>query len=194
MASEANMNSPRERILEAATDLFYGQGIRGIGVDLIIAQAKVAKASFYKYFPAKDDLVVAFLQEQDLAWRAWIKENTERLSPDPAGRPLALFDALAERTARGDFRGCPFINTVIELADTEHQGHKTAEKHRISNLKQIEKLLTDAGYDGKRLAPHIALLVDGALVTALQERGPAPALRAKEIAAQLLNPEGPQTT
>ncbi len=181
------LNSPRDRILEAATDLFYGQGIRGIGVDLIIARAKVAKASFYKYFPAKDDLVVAFLQEQDLAWRAWIKESTERLSPDPAGRPLALFDALAERTARGDFRGCPFINTVIELADPEHQGHKTAERHRLSNLQQLRDMLSEAGLEGDRLAPDFALLVDGALVTALQERGPAPALRAKKIAGHLLS-------
>ncbi|MDQ3139966.1 MAG: TetR/AcrR family transcriptional regulator [Pseudomonadota bacterium] len=187
MDAAENLNSPRERILQAATDLFYGQGIRAVGVDLIIATAKVAKASFYKYFPAKDDLVVAFLQEQDVAWRVWIDDSTERLSPDPAGRPLALFDALAERTAQGDFRGCPFINTVIELADPKHQGHKTAEQHRASNLGQLRDMLDDAGLDGDRLAPHFALLIDGALVTALQERGPAPAMRAKEMAAQLFS-------
>jgi AcrR family transcriptional regulator len=187
MKTAGNPDSPRDRILQAAADLFYAQGIRAVGVDLIIARAKVAKASFYKYFPAKDDLVVAFLEEQDIAWRAWVQDSIERLSPDPAGRPLALFDALAERTARGDFRGCPFINTVIELADPEHRGHKTAELHRASNLQHLRDILAEAGVDGDRLGPDFALLVDGALVTAVQERGPAPALRAKEIARHLLS-------
>jgi hypothetical protein len=76
---------------------------------------------------------------------------------------------------------------VIELADPDHQGHKTAAQHRASNLDQLTNILNEAGYEGERLALSFALLVDGALVTALQERGPAPALRAKEMAGHLLN-------
>src|SRR5439155_26406388 len=107
----------RERILVTASDLFYAEGLRAVGVDTIILQAGVAKASFYKHFPSKDDLVLAFLERRDTLWRKWLAETVEPLSPDPAGRQLAVFDALAERFARDDFRGCAFINSIVELAN-----------------------------------------------------------------------------
>lgn len=184
--SEELIGSPRERILSTATELFYANGVRAVGVDLIIARAQVAKASFYRHFPAKDDLIVAFLEKQDEEWSTWLAGRVAELAPDPENRPLAIFDAVADRCESGDFRGCPFINAVVELADTSHPAHGAAERHRASNTAQLQSILDEAGYDGALLAASFALLVDGALVTALQEPGRAPAVRAREIARLLL--------
>lgn len=178
--------SPRERILNTATELFYAGGLRAVGIDLIIARAQVAKASFYRHFPAKDDLIVAFLEKQDQEWSSWLGVRVEELAPDPKDRPLAIFDAVAERCESGDFRGCPFINAVVEVADPSHPAHLAAERHRASNTAQLAAILDGAGWDGAKLAPAFALLVDGALVTALQEPGREPAERARSLAELLL--------
>ena len=83
------MDKPCDRILAVAAELFYAEGLRATGVDTIIVKAGVAKATFYKHFPTKDDLVLAFLERRDRDWRAWLEERVEALSPDPAGKPLA---------------------------------------------------------------------------------------------------------
>jgi AcrR family transcriptional regulator len=105
--------APRERILDAASAAFYRRGIRAVGVDSVIADADVAKATLYRHFPSKDALVQAFLERRDERWRAWFADAVERLAPDPADRPLAAFDALGEWFGSEDFRGCAFINAAV---------------------------------------------------------------------------------
>ena len=179
-------STPRDRILDTATTLFYAQGIRAVGVDLIVAEAGVAKASFYRHFPAKDDLVVAFLRGRDETWRAWLKDAVVRLSPDPAGRPLAIFDALSERFSSGDFRGCAFINSIVELANRNHAAHEAADSHKRAVTAQVGQLLADAGNPGTDLAASFVMLMDGAIVTALREGKADSAGRARMIASTLL--------
>jgi len=179
----------RERILATASELFYANGIRATGVDTIIAASGVAKASFYRHFPSKDDLVLAFLERRDALWRDWLRESVERLATDPADRPLAVFDALAERFARKDFRGCAFINSMIELADREHVGHIAAATHKSRVRDYLESLLARASRpDARPLADELLLLIDGAIVSAVREGSPEPARRARAIAARLLEP------
>jgi AcrR family transcriptional regulator len=181
----------RERILVTASDLFYAEGLRAVGVDTIILQAGVAKASFYKHFPSKDDLVLAFLERRDTLWRKWLAETVERLSPDPAGRPLAVFDALAERFARNDFRGCAFINSIVELANRSHAAHVAADEHKRQVTAYIARLLDAAGASNSRdLAREFMMLADGAIVTALREGSPRAAESAKRIARTLLRAAG----
>src|SRR5437660_1647306 len=92
----------RERLLDAAEELFYAEGVRAVGVERILAESGVGRASFYRHFASKDDLVVAVLRRRDQAWRAWLAERVDALG----GKPLDVFAALAERFACADFRGC----------------------------------------------------------------------------------------
>ena len=102
--------SPRERILRVAHKLFYGQGINTTGIDQIIGDAAVAKQSFYKYFPSKRSLVMAFLEERHERWLKWFIGGVFAKAKTPGDRLIAMFDVLEEWFAEEDFRGCAFLN------------------------------------------------------------------------------------
>ncbi|GCD94555.1 TetR/AcrR family transcriptional regulator [Embleya hyalina] len=177
----------RDRLLATAEELFYAEGIRAVGIERILAESGVGRASLYRHFPSKDDLVVAVLEARDRRWRAWLAERVEALG----GGPSAVFDALAERFARNDFRGCAFINTMVESADPDGSAHRVAADHKERVVAYLEQLLTAARVsEPDLLAREFALLVDGAIVTALRERTPAPAVRARRIAQALLAADG----
>lgn len=181
-------NAPRDRILEVASKLFYQNGIRAVGVDTIIAQSDVAKMTFYKHFKSKDLLVLEFLKRRDELWRAWFESTVSRLAPKAKDRPLAIFGALEERFSRKDFRGCAFINTMVEMADGNHIAHQAAAEHKLKVQKIIRSLLSEAGVKKpEELAKAFLLLMDGAIVTAVRERKPGSAKAAKKIAASLLS-------
>ncbi|MDJ0347373.1 TetR/AcrR family transcriptional regulator [Streptomyces sp. H10-C2] len=173
----------RQRLLTTAEDLFYAEGIRAVGLERILSTSGVGRASFYRHFASKDELVVAVLQGRDERWRAWLADRVTALG----GGPLAVFDALAERFARQDFRGCAFINTMIENADPASPAHRVAAQHKTAVAVYVETLLTTAGApEPAALAAQFTLLMDGATVTALRERTAAPAARARAVAAALL--------
>ncbi len=180
--------APRDRILEVASQLFYQNGIRAVGIDTIIAQSDVAKMTFYKHFKSKDLLVLEFLKRRDELWRAWFESTVNRIEPDVEDRPLAIFDALEERFARKDFRGCAFINTMVEMADGDHIAHQAAAEHKQKVLRIVRSLLSQAGVKkSEELAKAFLLLMDGAIVTAVRERKSEPAKAAKKIAVVLLS-------
>ncbi|GAA2788445.1 TetR/AcrR family transcriptional regulator [Kitasatospora sp. CM 4170] len=180
----------RARLLSTAEDLFYAEGVRAVGVDRILSVSGVGRASFYRHFASKDDLVVAVLQGRDTRWREWLRDCVDARELPPEERPLAVFDALAERFARRDFRGCAFVNTMIEAADRDSAAHRVAAGHKAAVTDYLDQLLTDAGYrDHTALAEHLVLLIDGAIVTAVREGTTEPARRARRIAAALLAAE-----
>lgn len=159
-----------------------------MGVDTIIAQSGVAKMTFYKHFKSKDLLVLEFLKRRDEQWRAWFESTVYRLAPRVEDRPIAIFDALEERFARKDFRGCAFINTMIEMADGDHVAHQAADEHKQKVQRIIQSLLSEAGVKNvAELSRMFLLLVDGAIVTAVRERKPSAAKAASKIAAALLS-------
>ena len=178
----------RQRLLATASDLFYREGVRAVGIDRLIDESGVGKASFYRHFSSKDDLVVEFLRARDQDWRAWLRDAVER-EPEPARRPLAVFDALFERFSRGDFRGCAFINTIAEVAHREHPAHVAAQGHKHAVGSYLRDLLAEAGIDDPDglLASQLLLLIDGAIVTAVREGSPDSARAARQIAAALLD-------
>ncbi len=173
----------RQRLLNTAETLFYAEGLRAVGVERILAVSGVGRASFYRHFTGKDALVVAVLEGRDERWRAWL---TERVAAH-GGHPLAVFDALAERFATEDFRGCAFINTMAESADPDSPAHRVAALHKTRVVELLEQLIRDAGLPHPATrAREFALLMDGAIVTALRERTPAAAARARTVAEALL--------
>lgn len=181
------MSRVRERILEVASDLFYKKGIQAVGVDAIIAQAEVARMSFYRHFKSKEGLVLAFLERRDEQIRIWFEAEVLRLAPDPSDRPLAVFDALALRFATQDYRGCAFINTMAEIPNREDLVHQASVKHKALFQDYLAHLLGDAGINVEH-ASDLLLLFDGAVVSAVRVGSAGPALQAKRLAALLLGP------
>ncbi|RNL86931.1 TetR/AcrR family transcriptional regulator [Halostreptopolyspora alba] len=181
----------RKRLMGAAEELFYTEGIRAVGVERLLAASGVGRASFYRHFASKDDLVASMLREYDIRYREWLAERVTALGGDP----LTVFDALAERSEWTGFRGCAFVNAMSEISDVDSEVHLIAAQHKNAVTNYIEELLIKAGYtDHSTLAAEFMLLIDGATATALRERNPGPALRAKTIAAHLLASHAPSPT
>src|SRR6187200_3051722 len=131
-AARTPAGQAREKILATAFRLFYAQGLRAAGIDAIIAESGVAKATFYKYFPAKDDLILAYLEKVDGVWTGQLHAAAEAAVPDPAARLVGLFDALASACRRDGYRGCAFINAAAESASgTRIHARTVAHKDQI---------------------------------------------------------------
>jgi AcrR family transcriptional regulator len=154
----------RDRILKTATKLFYQQGIRAIGVDLIIAQSEVAKTTFYRYFPAKDDLVVAYLEERDRLFWALL-EAVVRPVAEPMPQLLAIVGWLDELLASPDSQGCPFLIVASEFAEVDYRGHQVAIAHKTKLHDRITAIVQASGIDrAEELSAGLMLLIDGAFV------------------------------
>jgi AcrR family transcriptional regulator len=156
----------RERILECASSLFYRQGVRAVGVDLVVAQAGVAKTSLYRHFRTKDDLIVAFLEREDIDfWATWDGVAAQH-ADDPAGELDAHMRWIGERLSRSNYRGCPQINVAAEFPEQDHPSREVARAHMQglrSRLEVIAKRLDVPRTDV--LAAQLALLINGAFVS-----------------------------
>jgi AcrR family transcriptional regulator len=177
----------RERIIRAATRLFYRQGIPRTGVDAIIDTADVAKMSLYRNFGSKDQLIVECLRRLDLRYHDWFVAQVRQRARRPQDALLSLFDVLDEWFGSDDFRGCAFINATVELADPGHPAREPAMAHKRRNREYIADLARAAGVaDPASFARQLMLLVEGAIVTALVQRDPGAARDAKEAARVLM--------
>ncbi|MER7176607.1 TetR/AcrR family transcriptional regulator [Streptomyces mesophilus] len=158
-----NPKSPaRSRVLDTATRLFYAEGVHTVGIDRIIAEAGVAKATFYHHFPAKDTLVKAYIEEQTRQQQAAVDELT---ADGPREKLLAVFDRMGQIGALADFRGCPFINAAAEYPDPAHPVRQAIEEYRSWFRTLMRDLLTDAGdADPVRTADLLMLIRDGLAV------------------------------
>lgn len=176
----------RARLLETAEDLFYAEGIRAVGIDRVLAASGVGKASLYRHFASKEELVVAVLRSRDESWRAWLQAAVADADVAASERPLAIFDALASRFSRRDYRGCAFINAMVEAADRDGPIHRVAAEHKRELTHYVQTLLAEAGRDDLELAESLVLLIDGAIVTAVRTASAEPARRARTIAEVVL--------
>lgn len=166
----------RERILKTATELFYREGTRAIGVDLIVQRSGVAKTSLYRYFRTKDDLIEAFLRAEDQDfWAHW--DRISEANKDNAQRELAAqLKWIGDRIARPGYRGCPQINVSAEYADENHPARKVAVAHKAELRRRLRELARAMKLrDPDRFALQMAVIIDGALTsgTALHREGPA---------------------
>src|SRR5258708_6798187 len=131
-----------ERIVQTAYELFSRRGIRDVGIDEIIARAGVAKATLYRHFASKDDLVVAFLERREQRWTVEILEAVARRRGATADdRLLAIFDVLDEWFRRDDFEACSFINTLLEMRAGHPAGK--ASIHHLNNVRSLLRRLAD---------------------------------------------------
>jgi AcrR family transcriptional regulator len=177
----------RDRLLETADRLFYADGIRAVGIDRVIAEAGVAKATLYAHFPSKDDLILAVLHHREAAVVGFFTEATARHRKRVKDPLRAFFAALKEWFASPGFRGCAFQNAAVELADPAHPGTAFVRGHKRRFHETLAGLVREAvGPAGEAVAPAVAVLVEGAIVTALIDRTPAAADVARDAAARLL--------
>jgi len=166
--------SPAERILVTAHALFYRDGIRATGIDRVIAESGVAKKTFYRYYPAKNDLIVAFLEYRHRNWMTWFDNAVTRHGADAD----ALVPALAEWFESDAYRGCAFINAVVEVGGTLPEAVDISRRHKLDMAAVIRTLLPASSRTAKADARALAMAVDGAIVGAQFEDSPDVALKA----------------
>ncbi|WP_248927836.1 TetR/AcrR family transcriptional regulator [Paenibacillus hamazuiensis] len=157
----------KERILRVASDLFYREGIRAVGIDRIIAESGVAKASFYRNFATKDDLIVAYLDSRESFNTIGLEEAAKRYPDSPIDQLLFLVDDFAARLQAEGFRGCPFINTIVEFPDEDHPGHRKALESRNERWRKVTDIARQAGArDPEELTAQLRMLSSGATIGA----------------------------
>jgi len=175
--------SARDRLLAAASDLFYENGIQATGVDALIAAAGVAKATFYRHFPSKDDLVAAWLREPRTRWLDDVRLKVAASGADAEGRIPVFFDVVRDWLEEADFRGCPYLNTAAELTRSAHPAREII-RHYLQEVEDyLEQLLAEAGYrDSRSLAAELQTLTAGAIALAVA-RGTGDSVAAARDAA-----------
>jgi AcrR family transcriptional regulator len=186
-ATQGLPSAARERILATAFTLFYARGIRAVGVDLIVAESGVAKATLYKHFPAKDDLVVAYLDKVDGVWTEQLQQAAAAAGPDPADQLVGMFDALRTACRREGYRGCAFINAAAE-SQAGTPVHDRTVAHKAAVLSWVRGLAQQAGArDPQALARSLTLLLDGGLASGSLDAGPDAPEAAKASARALVD-------
>ena len=153
----------RTRLLDTATRIFYADGIHAVGVDRIIAEAKVTRATFYRHFPSKDDLVVTYLQEVHRMDRSAITAAIAAHS-SAAASVQAIADTIAANIRSPVFRGCAFLNAAAEFPDVDHPVHQQIITHRQWFLDTLTTLMAQVAEDSSDAAArHFVMLRDGAM-------------------------------
>jgi AcrR family transcriptional regulator len=182
---ETTLTPAGERLLAAASELFYDRGIRAVGVDLIAETAGTTKKTLYDRFGSKDALVALYLQRRAQRWQAFLEERLAGL-PVGGARVLAVFDALRDRLA-AQHRGCAFVNAYAELGGTDHPGVEVVRADKAFMRTLFVELAAQAGVaDPEGVGTHLHLLYEGATV-AVTAGGQDDALpAAREAAARLL--------
>jgi AcrR family transcriptional regulator len=175
----------RRRLLDTATRLFYEAGIHAVGIDRIIAEAGVAKATFYKHFPSKDELVVAYIQEQDRLGRAAVAALPKQ---PPREMIASIMGRISEAVVAGGWRGCPFLNAAAEYPDPASSVRRAIDARRIWYHDTLRELLAAAGDPAPSVTASLLVAVsDGLLESAyLDDPEKVPAL-VREAVARLLD-------
>ena len=184
------MSEARARLLSTASRLFYAEGLHAVGIDRIVATAGVTRATLYRHFPSKDDLVVAYLTQADEAMRARVSAERDRgASPDDVVR--AVGRSIAEDIQRSDFRGCAFLNAAAEYPDASHPVHQAVLEQRQWFLATMTELFNDTGKpDAEPAGRHFVMLRDGAMAAGCLT-DPAPSVRPSSEGSRDCSPIAP---
>ena len=174
----------RERILATAYRLFYREGIRATGIDKVIAEAGVTKVTFYRHFPSKDALILAFLDLRHRRWMDWFLDSLDRHAAG-SRRRVAVVAAVEEWLTADSFRGCAFINSVNEIGAELPEVYAITARHKADMVAAIKATLPP-GPNRARTAQALGVAIDGAVVQAQCQRDATPAVRALTTIASTL--------
>ncbi|WP_111979018.1 TetR/AcrR family transcriptional regulator [Algibacillus agarilyticus] len=182
-------SSKRALLIDTAQALFYKNGFRATGIDLILAEAGVAKKTLYHHFTSKDDLIIATLMQRDQQLLLRLKTDTQRLIPVQTCQTklapiMAFFDALAEWITSEQFFGCMFINGSAEYPRHDDPIHLACREHKLLMMQLIESLLVEVELsDKKSVVRQLSIIADGAIVGA-HTMSESDSTRFAKIAAQ----------
>lgn len=177
----------RDRILDTSYELFSRRAVRDVGIDEVIEHAGVAKATLYRHFPSKDDLVVAFLERREERWTiGWVETEARRRGSSPEEQLLAIFDAFDEWFRRKDFEACSFINVLLELGPQHAAG--SASIQHLENIRSIVRRLAEEASlrDPDSFARSWHILMKGSIIAAAEGDVDA-AQRAQRMARSLID-------
>jgi AcrR family transcriptional regulator len=179
--------SARERILEAAYDLFSRHGLQAVGINAVVERSGVAKRTLYRHFASKDELIVAFLSMREKRWtKEWLQREVEERADDPEERLLAIFDVFHEWFQGEELEGCSFINVLLEVDNRASPVRKATVEHLAAIRDFLAELATEAGIpNADDFARRWHILMKGSIVTA-QEGDRQAARRAQEIGRVVL--------
>lgn len=181
-------SAARQQILETASELFYQKGIPHVGINEVIAESGVAKRTLYRWFPSKDKLIEEVMKHRAEQWIQWFEKAVTERGNTPKERLLATFDVLREWYASPGFRGCPFINAVLELADASHKAHHISIDLRESIRQIIMRLAAEAGMQNPDVfSRQYLLLIGGASLMATIEQSPDGATFAQNTLSILID-------
>jgi AcrR family transcriptional regulator len=180
-------SAARERILDAAYDLFSHKGIQAVGVDAIIERSGVARQTLYRHFGSKQELVLAFLEQRDQKWtRNWLHAEIQQRASDPGEQLLAIFDVFTEWFKTADFEGCAFINVMLEHGDLSDPLRRASTSYLAGIRGILEDLARQAGIaDAENFARKWHILMKGSIVAAGEGDKDA-ARRAQQVGKLLL--------
>jgi AcrR family transcriptional regulator len=179
-------SSARQRILDAAYELFSQRGIRAVGVNEVIERAGVATATLYRHFPSKNDLVLAFLDLREQRWtKDFVEAGAIRLGSNPEERLLAIFDVLDEWFHRDDFEAGSFMRVLLELGPKSAAGGASV-RHLEQMRSMVRRLAEEAGLrDTEPFVRSWHILMQGSIVAATEGDTDA-ARRSKAMARRLI--------
>ncbi|QRG67972.1 TetR/AcrR family transcriptional regulator [Brevibacillus choshinensis] len=157
-----NKESARDRILRVASELFYMEGIRAVGIDRIIKESGVAKASFYRSFATKDDLTVAYLEARDELKVEKLEKLRQLYPSSPKEQLGALIRDVTEQMGTPDYRGCPFLNAAVEFPDPDHPAHVKLLDIQRSFWSRVQELAREGGArQPEELTAQLRMLYEG---------------------------------
>lgn len=199
-AAQTAGTTAQEQLLRAASELFYREGIRAVGVDAVVERAGVNKMSLYRQFSSKDELVVAYLEQADAAFFRRFEKSVAKHPGDPARQLVQYFEDLAERASEKAYRGCPFVNVSAEFPDPSHPARLCVARNKAKLMERLKAIATAAGADdAQALADALALLIEG-IYASSQTYGPgcgpikaAPRVATRLVAAACMKDAHPTT-
>ena len=179
--------APRDRILDAAAELFAERRISSTGVDALIERAGVAKATFYRHFPSKDALVTAWLLDWRSRWIDRARPKAEATAKSPDELIPTFFEVVGDWLESEDFRGCPYLNTAVEIVDPAHPARQVVRDYLSEVEGFLHGVLTSAGHPAAQsLALELQALLSGGISLSVAHRSVAPLLAARDAAVKLL--------
>jgi AcrR family transcriptional regulator len=186
---DASVN--HQRLIDAASALFFRDGINATGIAAVAEFAGVSKMTLYAHFASKDELIVAFLDKRNERWEAAV-EQTLAANEAPAEQLLGLFDLHRQWLREGGLRGCPYVNSAAEFPDRSHPVRLAVDRHKQGVKQHLLDLAERAGLTHPQtLVRRLFLLLEGAFLTGALENDDSVFLVARELAAELIDAAKP---
>jgi AcrR family transcriptional regulator len=191
--SRKTEKNARNRIVDTALDLFYRQGYLATGINQIISESQVAKATFYTHFPSKEALCIEYLRARHILWMGWLKESVEN-EGNSRDKLWAVFGFLKRWMIDSNFRGCAFLNIASEVPSVETEIRNEVKKHKNELQRFLQNIIEEImgsnassiGLDVPHIAKMIYVLVEGAIVASQNYNETWPIESAQEAAKILL--------